>query len=440
MSQDCLVRWGVFPLKNIRSLRILELVILLFFIGGVTGLSGLYITTDLSWSNLYAGLGTLVLLLSLLLFTQRQIDSQVATLVSVASAQTNLSEDSLFTSLYDRSPVAYLTIDVGGTIMESNGAAIKLFHTDSRSLIGADFFLFMQETDNMDPSVFMSKVRAGLTINDEELSLETATGKIIWVLLSVFAYRSDGQRMVSLVDVTAQKNIDVAKSEFVALATHQLRTPIAAIRWNVELLEKNIGDTKTEAQARYLAKIERNVLRMINLINDFLSVSKLEMGTYASMEEVINVSDFFQAITDEFAEKITDKQLTLRRQDIPPQLSIKIDKRLFHITISNLISNAVKYAQLGGILEWTSELKGKTIEIHIADNGIGIPEAELPKLFTKFYRASNAQTHQTEGTGLGLYIVKQSVEQMGGSISVSSEEDKGARFVVILPANVVSGV
>jgi len=84
----------------------------------------------------------------------------------------------------------------------------------------------------------------------------------------------------------------------------------------------------------------------------------------------------------------------------------------------------------------TSELKGKMLEINIADSGIGIPESELPKLFTKFYRASNAQVHQTKGTGLGLYIVKQSVEQMGGSIAVTSAEDKGARFVVTLPVTV----
>lgn len=426
------------PSSNVRFLRILHFIVLLLFVGGTGALSWMFVTTDLDEQHLFGGVGLLVLTLLLLLFIQFKVDRKVSVLLSVASAQASLSEGDLFTSLYDRSPVAYLTIRKDGTIIESNGAAIKLFHSDVESLLQTNFFSYIQATDDMDQTVFMGKISAGLTINDEELSLETLTGETIWVLLSVFEYRSDGQRIVSLVDVTAQKNIDLAKSEFVALATHQLRTPIAAIRWNVELLEKNIGDSKTEAQTKYLKKIENNVLRMISLINDFLSVSKLEMGTYAGAEEVINISEFFQTITDEFAEKITEKQLVLSRKDNPSSLSIKIDRRLFHITVSNLISNAVKYAQMGGALEWTSELKGQTLEINIADSGIGIPEEELPKLFTKFYRASNAQAHQTKGTGLGLYIVKQSVEQMGGSITVTSAENKGARFIITLPVNVIS--
>jgi len=426
----------MFSSSNIRLWRILNFVILFCFVTGTVGLSWVYATGSLSDVYTFIGVGALLLLLFSILFVQRKIDANLSMLLSVASAQTNLSENDLFTSLYDRSPVAYLTINKDGTIIQSNGAAIKLFHSDSLSPLQKNFFSFIQATDDMDQTIFKGKVSAGLTINDEEISLQTSTGGTIWVLLSVFEYRSDGQRIVSMIDVTAQKNIDVAKSEFVALATHQLRTPIAAIRWNVELLNKNIGESKTEAQIRYLNKIEGNVLRMIDLINDFLSVSKLEMGTYAGAEEVINISEFFQEIADEFVEKISEKQLAFTRKDTPAQLSINIDRRLFHITVSNLISNAVKYAQPGGSLELTSELKGKMLEINIADSGIGIPESELPKLFTKFYRASNAQVHQTKGTGLGLYIVKQSVEQMGGSIAVTSAEDKGARFVVTLPVTV----
>jgi two-component system phosphate regulon sensor histidine kinase PhoR len=299
-------------------------------------------------------------------------------------------------------------------------------------------FELMQADEKIDPSIVQGKVAAGLTMNDVEVLMKNISGEHVWVMMSVYVHRNKGQRLVALVDITEKKHIDTAKSEFVALATHQLRTPIAAIRWNVELLQKNIASAETEKQLRYLEKVERNVFRMINLINDFLSVSKLEMGTFAAQEEDFNLTEFFDSIQDEYAEKITTKQITLDRLDLPPGAVIKTDSRLFHIIVSNLVSNAVKYLVLNGTLVLSYQIIDDTLQIVVADNGIGIPESEIDNLFTKFYRASNAQSHQTEGTGLGLYVVKQSVELLGGTISVSAKENEGARFEVLLPVKVVS--
>lgn len=384
----------------------------------------------------YVGGVVVVLILLTLFFIQRKTDEWL----SVTMAQTNFTQDDAFTTLYDRSPVAYLTIKTNGQIVGNNPSAVRLLQGDVDSILSVNFFELIQADAEIDSSILASKVAAGLTINDMEVPLKTMSGQIIWAMFSVYTYRNEGERLITLVDITEKKQIDTAKSEFVALATHQLRTPIAAIRWNVELLERNMRETKTEDQDRYLTKVERNVLRMISLINDFLSVSKLEMGTFAASEEDINLSEFFTSVLDEFSEKITEKGIMLNRQDTPPQLTIKTDSRLFHIIVSNLVSNAVKYLNPKGALTLTYELKDKTLEIVVADDGIGIPEAELEKLFTKFYRASNAQSHQTEGTGLGLYIVKQSAEQLGGSVTVSSAENQGARFVVTVPAKVVSVV
>jgi signal transduction histidine kinase len=176
---------------------------------------------------------------------------------------------------------------------------------------------------------------------------------------------------------------------------------------------------------------------MIDLINDFLSVSKLEMGTYAANLEKINLTNFFSSVVEEFSEKISGKNINLERKNNPPQLVIKTDSRLLHIIVSNLVSNSVKYSETSGNLLISYELTGTNLHIQIADDGIGIPEKELDNLFTKFYRATNAQEHQTEGTGLGLYIVKQSVEQLGGEIKVVSDTNKGALFAVDLPVEVI---
>ncbi len=128
------------------------------------------------------------------------------------------------------------------------------------------------------------------------------------------------------------------------------------------------------------------------------------------------------------------------RQDNPPQTKIMTDGRLFHIIVSNLVSNSTKYLNPQGALTLTYELVGQKLQIVVADNGIGIPEEEIGRLFSKFFRATNAQTHQTQGTGLGLYVVKQSVDKLGGTIAVESRENEGARFVVELPVTVLSNV
>lgn len=357
-------------------------------------------------------------------------------ITSSIQTQSQHSADEKFISLYERSPMPYIVINRVGEIVMFNPSAIRLFKANSDSLMGLNLFDMVSVDDENNLSVIMGKVDSGVTVNEVEIKLKTTTGDFRWVSLSVYISEVRDQRLVSLLDITQEKIVDTAKSEFVALATHQLRTPISAIRWNLELLQKNMKDTQTEAQTRYMTKIERNTMRMIALINDFLSVSKLEMGTFATSIEEVNLANFFNSIIDEYSEKITEKNLNLKYTYLPDNLTFKSDSRLLHIAISNLMSNAVKYVGVDGVdgvVSLNYELIDKTIIITVTDNGIGIPEGELDKLFSKFYRATNAQSHQAEGTGLGLYIVKQSVEKLGGGISVNSAENKGATFTIKLP-------
>lgn len=415
-------------LKRLNLYRSLERLLLVILVGEVGAVSALYSLEKISKAELVIGIVLATLIILLLIFIQRSIDRWVSNVLS----QVDFTEDAAFTALYDNSPVAYITTDKHGQILGYNAAAVKLMRERIDTMQGVNLFSAMVADDDIDLTVLAAKVEAGMTINDLELQLKNSLGEFIWVMFSVFSYRNN-ERVVSLMDITDQKHIDTAKSEFVALATHQLRTPIAAIRWNVELLHKNIRDVITSDQERYLAKIERNVLRMIALINDFLSVSKLEMGTFASQAEDVNLSDFYNSILDEYAEKITEKNIQVVRNDDPAQTVVRIDSRLLHIIVSNLVSNAVKYLTTNGVLNFSYIKQDRTLELVVSDNGIGIPEREVGKLFTKFYRASNAQSHQTEGTGLGLYIVKQSAELLGGSITVEAAENQGAKFIVKLP-------
>lgn len=341
-----------------------------------------------------------------------------------------------FLSLYERSPVPYVTLDEVGIIVMHNLAAVRLFGTTTDGLLGTNLVNQLTHDDEGKLSVLLGKITSNYTVSDEEVKVVMRDGKTRWVLLSVFVYDDADQRLVSLVDITHQKEVDTAKSEFVALATHQLRTPLAALRWNVELLGKRLARDGADAERAYLEKIERNVMRMIALVNDFLSASKLENGTFATERTTIELHDFIDSIVEEYTSVIAEKHIHLQRIYEPDRLSFITDTRLLHIIVSNLLSNALKYTRSGGTVQLQYQRADEHIIVTVADSGIGVPLDEQAQLFSKFFRARNAQIERAEGTGLGLYIIKQSVEQLAGTIEVVSRENEGTRFTVTLPYRV----
>jgi signal transduction histidine kinase len=172
---------------------------------------------------------------------------------------------------------------------------------------------------------------------------------------------------------------------------------------------------------------------MLALINDFLSVSKLETGTFSTAPEAIELATYLPTIVEEFEGQIKEKQIQLSTEYNPTPFTYTADSRLFHIITSNLLSNAVKYVRPNDRIAFGYVVTGNELVFTVADSGIGIPAEQLPRLFSKFFRASNAMQHRAEGTGLGLYIVKESVAQLGGTIDVQSVENQGTTFVVRLP-------
>lgn len=417
--------------RKIRGMRVVEWLSLALLVAGIFGLR-YAMEQEMDLLIQFGIIGGLVVVVLIIVFVQRRFDQWL----SAVAFQNQVVANEEFHALFESSPVAYITVNSAGKMVDYNPAAIHILEGSADDMYENDFFAMIHP--DFDFSVIQGKIKAGATVNEEEVQMRSYTGETVWVSMSIHKRRENDERMISLVDITDKKAVDTAKSEFVALATHQLRTPIAAIRWNAELLRKNMTETMTPDQDRYMTKVERNVQRMVHLINDFLSVSKLEMGTFASSEEAVNLTEFFNSILDEFQEKITEKNIQVSRTDNPPNIQIMTDSRLFHIIVSNLVSNSVKYVNPAGTLTFSYNVEGANLRIDVADDGIGVPEEEVERLFSKFFRATNAQTHQTQGTGLGLYVVKQSVEQLGGTISVESRENEGAHFTIQLPVTVLS--
>lgn len=235
-------------------------------------------------------------------------------------------------------------------------------------------------------------------------------------------------------DITKEKEVDKAKTEFVSLASHQLRTPLSAIKWYTEMLIAGDAGKLSAEQEKYLGEIYHGNQRMVELVNALLNVSRIEIGTLLVEPEPTNITLLVQNVIDEQKAQIDEKKIEVSfipEKDIP---LMQADPKLLRMVVQNLLSNAVKYTPEAGKIEISLSLNDKQeVTLKVADTGYGIPNNQQDKIFTKLFRADNAREKDTEGTGLGLYIVKSIVDNSGGQIRFESQENKGTTFYVTLP-------
>lgn len=235
-------------------------------------------------------------------------------------------------------------------------------------------------------------------------------------------------------DITQEKEIDRIKSEFVFLASHQLRTPLSTINWYVEMLMSGDAGPINADQKNYLKEVYDGNQRMVEMVNDLLNVSRLDLGTLAV--QLVPV-DLHSLIEDELKANlptIEEKKMHTNCDVSSAIAGVETDIKMVKMLLQNLITNAIKYTPAGGKIDIKVAPQGKKeFVLSVADNGYGIPPAAQEKIFTKLYRAENVMEKEITGTGLGLYMVKSIVEKLNGKIWFESVLDKGTTFFVSFP-------
>jgi len=239
-------------------------------------------------------------------------------------------------------------------------------------------------------------------------------------------------------DISKEREIEKMKSEFVSVASHQLRTPLTGIKWFAELMLRGKAGAISADQKDFLTQIHDSNERMIKLVEDLLNVSRIETGTKFEIKKIpTDIVPMLDSLTTDLvglAEK--HKVKIVRAENFPKTLILSVDADKIRQVFGNLLSNAVKYSHEGGVVTvGLDSSKTDVITFSISDTGLGIPEKAQSRMFEKFFRAENVQTQETDGTGLGLYIVKAIVEGHGGRIWFESKENVGTTFFVELPAN-----
>lgn len=340
-----------------------------------------------------------------------------------------------------------LAVDGKGIIQLINPAAQRIIGWGKQDALNLDYRSVLQLFDAQDQDVpdehdpVQQCLHTNQTIVSNELLIATTSGKKLNVSLLVSPVGQGTGAIVVFRDITAQRAEERQQAEFISTASHEMRTPVAAIEGYLGLALNPQTAAIDEKARMYLTKAHESAQHLGRLFQDLLDVTKADDGRLQNNPAPIDTVVFARDLTNEFIQAASAKQLvlvfkpdtsTMSTQRVTPVFYISADKDHLREIMTNLIENAIKYTKTGDI---TVDVTGddEHVQLSVHDTGIGIPAEDIPHLFQKFYRVDNTDTREIGGTGLGLYLCRRLAEAMGGRIWVTSEYGKGSTFYIELP-------
>jgi len=329
-----------------------------------------------------------------------------------------------------------LVCDRDGCVVLTNPASSRMLMTPETSLLGnplSQCHLNSELSKTIEESLQAKDI--GYTSVSQELSL--GESQEIFLRAHTAQVRNDlGETMGSvtvLQDISHLKELDKMKSEFIAMVTHELRAPIAAVEQQLTVILNKMAGEVTEKQEQLLSRAKERTRGLLDLIKDLLDLSKIEAGKMVQYKEPLALQEAIQRVVDLMKVEAENKKIDLQFS-APSRVSLILaDRNSMEGIFTNLISNAIKYTPEGGKVWVTLGEDGGFVKATVSDTGIGIKKTDLSRIFDKFYRVKTSETRQIVGTGLGLSIVKSIVDAHLGSIAVESEEGGGTTFTVSFP-------
>lgn len=395
-------------------------------------------------------IGVLVLASLLAVATLRSLLAGRREADDVVSSQTRLLAD-VFS--YETATVL-LTTDAEGLITRANAGAETVLGRPERELVGSTPEAFLDEADLATWALAMriepdfAAVARGLVANQQQQPLD-------WPYL-----RPDGERrllsmtiseigdeqgevigfLIAGRDVTDQaRGVDLGTDQFVASVSHELRTPMASILGYAEVLQEELADQPESAALRdFVERIDRNGNRMLTLIQNLLTLTRVEAADLQLQPEEVDLRALVSSAYDDLKGNLADRQVDLSLRLPPEPVLHQADPRLLQDAVSHLLANAAKFTPDGGRVLVSLRSNGTTSRIVVSDTGLGIAQTDQDQLFDRFFRSHQPEVQQTPGSGLGLAIVRASVNAHGGSVTFDSELGRGSTFVVELPVRLPS--
>ena len=382
----------------------------------------------------------------------------------------SLESEAGFKALFDYATIAILVISRDGRIELINPAAEKLFGYNNAELIGQSLEMLipgdLRHQHVQHRTKYFEKPKARPMGRGIDLFAQKKEGPIFPVEISLGYYQLDGEMLAVafVTDITErklmeqqlkeaneslekkviertfeltealerEKELNEMKSRFVSMASHEFRTPLSAVLSSISLVETYKDPEHEEKRKKHIERIKGSVRNLTDILNNFLSLDKLEQGKIEAETSQFDISEFMEDIIEEMESMLKKKNQKIIYSHTG-QKEIVLDRKILRNIMFNLLSNAIKYSPENKEIFVSIKVEKKNVVIAVKDNGMGIPEHEQKNLFKNFFRANN--TVNIQGTGLGLSIVKKYVELLHGSINFESNPGSGTVFTVQFPEN-----
>lgn len=389
-----------------------------------------------------------------------ELDNEKLAVAFITDITVRSASEEKYRNLFENSLVAMFITDLATqNVVEVNEMGVRLFGYKSRENFlkdfkptvhfvhenerertaqalrdrGSDNITKEQEMRRLDGTHFWAKIF--VKINHERSTAQTVALDITEVKQAHEELETAvSDRTLELTQsLEREKQLNELKSRFVSMASHEFRTPLSAILTSVSLIESYNQPDQDDKRKKHTARIKASVSNLVSILNDFLSLDKLEQGKVEIQDELFDLQVFAGDIVEEVHGMLKPgQQISVAHQGIQ---QILLDKKILKNVLLNLLSNAIKYSEENKSIHLTTEVNDSCVVIIVKDDGIGIPEEEQRNLFSKFFRASNAAAIQ--GTGLGLNIVQKYVELLGGTIDFESKHHFGTIFTIQIPARIL---
>lgn len=329
--------------------------------------------------------------------------------------------------------------DANGRIVYANRAAETMTGFERQEIIGHSPSLWGRRMSAEFYQNMWRVIKEEKNAYNGELVNRKKNGEIFIADLHISPVVDDSGDILYFVgivrDITKAKEIDKAKTEFVSLASHQLRTPLTGISLASEMLLKHSTDWPADKQLKYIKEIHDSTSQMTELVDSLLNVSRLELGTFRLSPEPLDLAAELDAICDGLRLQAEDKKITLTRDFETGLPLVKFDRNSLRLIVDNLLSNALRYSPAGSTITAGLRRQNNAVVISVTDQGCGVPENAKNKIFDKQYRADNAKEINSDGAGLGLYIAKSVADKARANLTFESELNRGATFkLTINPA------
>ena len=322
-------------------------------------------------------------------------------------------------------PDALLIIDARGAIILSS-SSVKDFFGD---VAGAGV-PFVDVVRNHEFSGLVEEVKKTLTPGMTNFRIDFPEEKYLSVRVSPLFYK--GSELSGFVavfhDITQIEKLEQVRKDFVANVSHELKTPITAIKGFADTLLEGAVDDRDNA-LRFIQTIKANSERINSLVDDLMTISKIELGVIKVEKSQIDITEVFDTITELFRDRAAAKNLFLQASPAPDLLQISADKNRLIQILTNLVDNAVKFTEKGGVTFGTEKVNGRAV-IFVEDTGTGVPSKYLPRLGERFFRVDPARSRKMGGTGLGLAIVKHLVRAHGWTMQIESVHGRGTKVSI----------